>query len=110
MSERRDFETAGPEALRLAAKDLVLSAAHKSYEVRWFGGEVPAEDVPTVIQRFIPAAAYVTADEHGVVIVTDGLGGWRGGYMITPPGSAFVPRRSRRIADGFYYVTSNDDA
>ena len=107
IAERRDFEEAHPGQLRLAVKELVLSAAHKDYTQRWFGGEVPAHEVPPVIHRFIPGAAYVTVDEHGIVMVTDGLGAWRGGYMITPPGSDFVPPNSRRITDGFYYVTSN---
>lgn len=107
IAERRDFEKAHPGQLRLAVKELVLSAAHKDYDHRWFGGEIPAHEVPPVIHGFIPGAAYVTVDEHGIVMVTDGLGGWRGGYMITPPGSDFVPKNSRRITDGFYYVTSN---
>ncbi len=29
--------------------------------------------------------------------------------MITPLDSNFVPKTSRRITDGFYYVTSNGD-
>ena len=105
--ERRDFEATGAESLRRAAQDLVLSAANKEYGVRWFGKEVPPEEVPDAIRRFIPNAAYVTVDEHGVVIVTDGLGGWRGGYMITPVGSDYLPKQSRQIAEGFFYVTSN---
>lgn len=109
IAERKDFEQAGPDQLRLAAEELVRTAPQKNYGFRWFGGEVPPEEVPPVIRSFVPNAAYVTVDEDGVVIVTDGLGGSRSGYMITPSGSAFVPNRSRRITDGFYYVTSNGD-
>ena len=107
ITERADFEKAGADQLRLAAKELVLSAAHKDYELRWFGGEVPDHEVPSAIRNFIPGAAYVTVDMHCVVMVTDGLGGWRGGYMITPTGSDFIPKNSRRIANGFYYVVTS---
>jgi hypothetical protein len=109
IAARFDFEVAGPERLRLAVEQLVLSAAQKSYELRWFGGEIPPDELPIIIRDFIPNAIYVTVDEHGVVIVTDGLAATRSGYMIIPANSDFVPERSRRIADGFYYVFTNGD-
>lgn len=104
--ECRDFEKAGPGQLRQAVADLIRSAASKNYQLRYFGGEVPAHEIPPVIHQFIPNTSYVTVDEQGVVLVTDGMGGWRGGYMITPPGSNLVPQKSRPIADGFFYVTT----
>lgn len=108
IAERRDFLQADPVQLRSATQQLMQESLHKDYALRWFGAEVPAAEVPLVIRQFIPGASYVTVDEHGLVLVTDGMGAWRGGYMILPPCSDFIPPKSRRIADGFFYVTSDE--
>lgn len=43
---------------------------------------------------------------QGIVFKTHGLGSWRAGYMITPTDSNYEPESSRKIMDGFYFVTS----
>jgi hypothetical protein len=106
LAELRDLERMDVAALRSQAAQLVAENKTKSYPWRWFGGEVPPADVPPNIRRIAARAAYVTASDNGVVLVTDGLGSWRGGYMITPLGSTFVPPQSRRITEGFFYVTA----
>ncbi len=105
-SERQDFESAGSHILRDAADLLVQRSSLREYPFRWFGGEVPPAEIPEPIQNFIPQATYVTANDQGVVIVTDGMGSWRGGYMILPTKSSFIPEKSRYISAGFYYVTA----
>ena len=106
-SERRDFAEVGMDRLRQEAEALVKSAPSRNYELRWFGGEVPKSDWPEIFKGLVHENAYLTVDDHGVVLVTDGLGGWRAGYKILPPGSTHVPAHSRRIAEGFYYVGSS---
>lgn len=108
VTERRDFEKAGPQALREAARQLIHDAAGRDYTHTYMGREVPSTDVPAVIRAFAPHALRVTVSDHYVGLLTDGLGGWRGGYAIVPAGSDYVPPHSRRIADGFHYVVESN--
>lgn len=105
--ERRDFEKAGAGQLRQTAKTLVQTSSPGEAESDgWFGREVPPKDVPPAIRDFIPSAVRIAVNDHGVVLVTDGMGSWRGGYMIMPEGLNSAPKNSRFITDGFYYVTA----
>lgn len=102
--ERQDFEKVGMDQLRQEAAAFATSEKTKSYPQRWFGGEVPSPDKSKTLEAISWRAGYVTADANGLVLVTDGMGNWRGGYRITPTGSAYVPPDSLKIADGFFYV------
>lgn len=105
IAERRDFDEAGPQSLRAAARDLIHASAERDYPLAHLGSEVPSADVPAVIRAFAPPSARVTVNQDYVGLQTDGMGGWRGGYAIVPVESAFVPPFSHKIAEGFYYVT-----
>jgi hypothetical protein len=105
-SEIRDLRRFGVGTLRSEAAILIQASKEKPYEPRWFGLEVPTQDLLPTIRAAAVGAAYVTADNDGVVLVMDGLGGWRGGYMITPHGSKFVPKNSRAITEGVFYFTA----
>lgn len=109
LAEQRDFYAVGVREIQEAARLLIATRPPLDADpdaVRWFGTEVRRESQPSVLQKLSANASYVAVNEHGIVIVTDGIGGWRSGYLILPPGSPHVPSRARRIADGIYYVTS----
>lgn len=109
LAERRDFTAVGLKEVRDAARVLVESRPSRDAEQsnrRWFGTEVPHGDLPPALIPLAANAAYVSVNEQGVVILTDGMGGWRSGYLILPPGSTHIPPYSRRISEGIYYVTS----
>ncbi|MDB6075279.1 MAG: hypothetical protein JWO89_2919 [Verrucomicrobiaceae bacterium] len=108
MVERRDFEEFGPARLRQAVADVLKLADNHQLGSKWDGRFLSPNQVPPVILEFIPDC-YVIGIEgdgmhhHALTIRTDGLGSFRGGYMILPTNSPFVPPLSRRVADGFYY-------
>lgn len=103
--ELKGFEIAGPEQIRLAAKDLISSAANKTYEEGWYGRVVPDQDVPTAIREFVPKASLVTIDSEGVFLTTaSSRGPQRRGYLIVLAGDDHIPESGRRVADGIYFV------
>lgn len=109
LAERREFTAVGLQQVRDEVQHLVetrppFDAAPE--RLRWFGTEVPQESLSPGLRAIAAKAAYVAVNEQGIVIVTDGFGGWRGGYLILPTGSTHVPPFSRRIDNGIYYVTS----
>jgi hypothetical protein len=105
-AELRDLEQVGLPALRTEAASLVASDWAGKYPSRWMGREVPPAKLPPALRRLSARAAYVAITGDGVVLAMDGLGGWRGGYMITPPDSSFVPPQSRQITEGVFYVVA----
>lgn len=107
LSELQDLRMFDLSTLRGEASLLIAASKLKQYPERWFGGEVPPEDIPPNIKALSKRAAYVTASDDGVVLVTDGMGNWRAGYMITPKGSKLVPIRSINITEGVFYVTAS---
>ena len=102
-AELRDLERVGVPALRTEAVSLIASDRGREYPSRWMGREVPVAKLPPAIRRLSTRAGYVALTNEGVVLAMDGLGGWRGGYMITPPDSSFVPPQSRQITEGVFY-------
>ncbi|WP_050027873.1 hypothetical protein [Verrucomicrobium sp. BvORR034] len=109
LAERREFTAAGIPQLRDEVQHLIntrppFDAAPD--RVRWFGTEVPRETLSPGLRALAARAAYVAVNEREVIIVTEGMGGWRAGYLILPSGATRNPPYSRRIADGIYYVTS----
>jgi len=108
MVERRNFEEFGPVRLRQAVADVLKLADNHQLAGKWDGRFLSPNQVPPVILEFIPDCDVIGIEgdgihHHALTIRTDGLGSFRGGYMILPTGSSFVPSSSRRIADGFYY-------
>ncbi len=109
MAERREFAAVGIPKLRDEVQHLIDTRPAFDADpdqVRWFGTEVPREILSSGLRSLAARAAYVAVNEREIVIVTEGMGGWRAGYLILPSGSTRVPKFSRRIADGIYYVTS----
>ena len=73
---------------------------------RYFHGKgIPTEEFPESLRILSENAAYVALIDEGAVIVTTGIGSWRGGYLINPPNvegcSSFS---SRKIMSGVYFV------
>lgn len=109
LAERREFTAVGIPQLRDEVQHLIDTRPAFDADpdrVRWFGTEVPREALSPGLRALAAKAAYVAVNEREIVIVTEGMGGWRAGYLILPQGSLHVPPYSRRIADGIYYVTS----
>ena len=105
-AELRDLERVGVDALRNEAAALVVVSKNKQYPQRYFGAVVPRGDLPPKIRELSIRASYVAAGEEAIVLSTDGIASWRGGYLITPTGSTFIPAESRQITDGIFYVTA----
>lgn len=109
LAERHEFTAVGIPQLRDEAQHLIDTRPAFDADpdqVRWFGTEVPRETLSSGLMALAAKAAYVAVNEREVVIVTEGIGGWRAGYLILPTGSAYTPKLSRPIADGIHYVVS----
>lgn len=106
FAELSDLNRVGISSLRAEVKTLCAMYVedYRRFSGGYFGGKVPSELMPPKLRELSVRAAYVSASGEGVVVVTDGMGGWRGGYMITPTESTYVPEGGRQITDGVFYV------
>lgn len=94
FAELRDLQLTGVSLLRAEAAKLssMYVEDYRRFPGRYFGGEVPSELMSPKLRALSIDAAYVAVSEDGIVLVTDGIGSWRGGYLITSIGSTYGPR------------------
>lgn len=104
-AELRDLERVGIGTLRAEAAALIATHAGKQFPQGRLGRRIPPEDVPPALRRLSAHAGSIEVSDSNVGFITDGLGSWRAGYIITPPHSTFVPQGAREVAEGIYYVT-----
>lgn len=104
--EVNDLKEYDLDLLREEASELLAQSKSQSWNMRWAGIEVPELELPHAIKELSKHAAYVSVLDEGVFLLMTGLGNWRGGYLITPPGQNEVPSHysPRKIKDGFYFL------
>jgi hypothetical protein len=104
MGVRRDLGEYDLAAIRLEVMGR-LKYPESGDSDGYFGRIVPLDQIPIQLRK-LSGDRICARTEDGIVVRTDGMGSWRGGYLFTPPNHETSRPDAQAIMPGVSYIIS----
>jgi hypothetical protein len=107
LGVRHDLKGYDVAAIRLEVEAILKSpeSGDSDNSDGYFGQIVPLDQVPNHLRKLAGGSRCVRTQD-GIVLLTDGLGNWRGGYLFTPPYKETSRPNAQAVMPGVYYLIS----